>query len=209
MTTTTTLIVPGLYSSGPDHWQTWLEEQIPGAVRVIQRDWRRADLPAWSSRIRREIVSRSGRILIVAHSFGALAAAQAADDHGERIDGALLVAPADPAKFAVETLGPQHPLGFPAVVVASTDDPWLSFERAAGLAKVWGAQLVNLGKAGHINAESGYGPWPGALSLLARFGLSQSVTNRNYADGERMIRSALRPRHVEQVPRARAVEFEV
>lgn len=172
-----TLIVPGLNSSGAAHWQTWFEKQIPGAVRVVQRDWKSADLAAWASRVRREISRRPGRILIVAHSFGALAAAQAADDHRHRIAGALFVAPADPDKFGVAALLPQGPLDFPAILVASANDPWLSIERAAGLAATWNADFVSVGAAGHINAESGYGPWPGGLRLLQRLlfnGLEQA-----------------------------------
>ena len=98
---TTTLIVPGLQSSGQAHWQTWFEERIPGSVRVMQRDWNDPNLVDWSSRVRRDINRIPGKILIVAHSFGVLAAVQAASDHNERIAGALLVAPADPEKFDV------------------------------------------------------------------------------------------------------------
>lgn len=166
---TTTLIVPGLNSSGSAHWQTWLESQIPDAIRVIQADWKRANLPEWSSRVRREISRRPGPILIAAHSFGALAAVQAADDHSERIVGALLVAPADPEKFGVGDALPARPLGFPATIVASSNDPWLSIERALGLAVRWGTNLIDLGNAGHINAESGFGPWPVGLALLQQF----------------------------------------
>src|SRR5690606_24546177 len=96
---TTTLIIPGLNSSGSAHWQTWFETRIPDAIRVIQADWKRANLPEWASRVRREISRRPGPLLIAAHSFGALAAVQAAEDYRERIVGALLVAPADPEKF--------------------------------------------------------------------------------------------------------------
>ncbi|HML28972.1 MAG TPA: alpha/beta hydrolase, partial [Hyphomicrobium sp.] len=35
-------------------------------------------------------------------------------------------------------------------------------------ARAWGADFVNLGAAGHINAEAGFGPWPEALTLLER-----------------------------------------
>ena len=95
----TTLIIPGLKSSGPTHWQTWLERRTAGSLRVKQRDWNDAHLPEWSSRVRSEIARATGSLFIVAHSFGALAAAQAASDHAERITGALLVAPADPDNF--------------------------------------------------------------------------------------------------------------
>lgn len=164
----TTLIIPGLHSSGPDHWQTWFEKHIPDSVRVIQRDWKIANLPDWSSRVRREITRNPGWITIAAHSFGALAASQAAFDHSDRIAGALLVAPADPEKFGVEDNLPAVPLPFRTVVVASTNDPWISFERARHLADLWGADLINLGKAGHINAASGFGRWPEGLEILAR-----------------------------------------
>ena len=62
----TTLIVPGLHSSGPDHWQTWFEQQIPSSVRVIQRDWKDANLPDWASRVRREISRNPGPIFVAA-----------------------------------------------------------------------------------------------------------------------------------------------
>lgn len=164
----TTLIVPGLHGSGPDHWQTWFETQIPGSVRVIQRDWSQAKLPEWSSRVRREITRSPGRIFVVAHSFGALAAVQAASDHETRIAGALFVAPADPDRFSVADFLPQAPLAFPSVVVGSTNDPWISLERAAYWADLWGSDLVNLGKAGHINAASGFGRWPEGLAIFHR-----------------------------------------
>ena len=165
---TTTLIIPGLNSSGPDHWQSWFEAHIPGTVRVIQADWGNADLAEWSQRVRRDISRSPGRLFIVAHSFGVLAAVQAAFDHSERIAGALLVAPADPDKFGVAAQLPDVPLPFPSVVVASTNDPWMSLERAAHWADLWGADLVNLGAAGHINAEAGFGPWPEGLALYER-----------------------------------------
>lgn len=187
---TTTLIVPGLNSSGPAHWQSWFETRIPNAVRVIQSDWKRPDLAQWSSRVRREISRHSGGILIVAHSFGVLAAVQAADDYRGRIAGALLVAPADPEKFGVADLLPQKPLDFPSVIVASSNDPWLSLERARHFAALWGAGLVNLGAAGHINTEAGYGPWPEGLALLQHVQLDGAGKANRALLGNTRIQSA-------------------
>jgi predicted alpha/beta hydrolase family esterase len=187
---TTTLIVPGLNSSGSAHWQTWFETQLPDTIRVIQPDWKRANLPEWSSRVRREISRRPGPLLIAAHSFGALAAVQAAEDYRERIVGALLVAPADPEKFGVTAALPAGPLGFPATIVASANDPWLSIERALALAIRWGTNLVDLGNAGHINAESGYGPWPFGLTLLQQLAGPQSFVGDwpHHGEGGDLIR---------------------
>ena len=166
---TTTLIIPGLNSSGLTHWQTWFETRLPDAVRVVQSDWKSADLPQWSSRVRREISRQKGPILIAAHSFGVLAAVQAAEDYRERIAGALLVAPADPDKFGVSEHLPQGPLSFPTTVVASLNDPWLSIDKAARLAARWGSNFIDIGAAGHINADAGFGPWPYGLALLQQF----------------------------------------
>lgn len=164
----TTLVIPGLYSSGPSHWQTWFEAQIPDCIRVIQRDWKRADLPDWAGRIRHEITRHPGDIFLVAHSFGALAGAQAAADYRERIRGALLVAPADPEKFGISDQIPAELLGFPSVVIASANDPWISLARASKLAASWGAEFVNVGLAGHINVEAGFGAWPEGLAIFNR-----------------------------------------
>jgi predicted alpha/beta hydrolase family esterase len=185
----TTLIVPGLKSSGSSHWQTWIEDHQPGTVRVIQSDWNDAHLPDWSQRVRRDISRNPGRLFIVAHSFGVLASVQAAHDRADRIAGALLVAPADPEKFGVEDNIPRTQLPFPSVVVASTTDPWMSLERSASWADVWGADFVNLGDAGHINSESGFGPWPEGLMLLDR--LKRSARLRNVqADNDSSIADA-------------------
>jgi uncharacterized protein len=162
----TTLIVPGLHGSGPDHWQTWFERQLPDCIRVMQSDWSDPDLPAWSAKLRRELSRAPGRVYVVAHSFGCLSAVQAAFDYRESIDGLMLVAPVDPDRFGFSAAIPERRLGVPSVVVASTSDPWMSFRRAMEWSEDWGAEFINLGPAGHINPESGYGPWPRGLSIL-------------------------------------------
>ncbi|MGQ0457225.1 MAG: RBBP9/YdeN family alpha/beta hydrolase [Hyphomicrobium sp.] len=162
----TTLIAPGLRSSGPNHWQTWLEKTLDGAVRVQQSNWNDAHLPNWSQRIRREISRAPTPVVIVGHSFGALAAVQAAHDHADNVQGLLIVAPADPEKFGVADNLPTTPLPFPTILVASANDPWMEFSVAARWAETWSAELINLGAAGHVNADSGFGPWPLAIQLV-------------------------------------------
>ena len=183
----TTLIVPGLKGSGADHWQTWMERSVAGSVRVIQRDWSDAYLPHWSARVRRELNRVPGQVFIVAHSFGCLAAAQATFDWGERVSGAMLVAPADPDKFGASAFLPERPLGVPAVLVASTNDPWMSFRRAVEWAEVWGAELINLGAVGHINPASGFGPWPEGLAILQRLRREANGLSEHRAPEERFL----------------------
>ena len=45
-------------------------------------------------------------------------------------------------------------------VIGSEDDPWMPLDRARDWAHTWGGGFVNLGRVGHINTESGFGPWP-------------------------------------------------
>lgn len=161
----TTLIVPGLYGSGVDHWQTWFEGQIPNCTRVVQSDWSAPDLPRWSAKVRREINRAPGRVWIVAHSFGCLAAVHVASDSSERISGLMLVAPADPARFGLQSTITNMVLGPHSIVVASTNDRWMSIDSAAAWAGAWGSELINLGAAGHINISSGHGAWPRGLDI--------------------------------------------
>jgi uncharacterized protein len=201
---TTTLIIPGLNSSGLTHWQTWFETRLPDAVRVVQSDWKSADLPQWSSRVRSEVSRQKGPILMAAHSFGVLAAVQAAEDYSERIAGALLVAPADPDKFGVSDHLPHGPLSFPTVVVASLNDPWLSIDKAARLAAQWGSTFIDIGAAGHINADTGFGPWPYGLALLQQLD-PQSDRELGSTQGESFSRNPVQHgRRAETATRSKA-----
>ena len=160
------LIVPGLNDSGPAHWQTWWQATESGTLRVVQDDWQQPDLGRWSARVAESLDQTAGPVWLVAHSFGCLASVAAVARRPGRIKGALLVAPADPERFGLGITFPQRALPFPSIVVASTNDPWMRFDRAAQWAGRWGSRLVNLGRAGHINSESGYGPWPKGRALL-------------------------------------------
>jgi len=57
-------------------------------------------------------------------------------------------------------------LPFPSVVVASSDDPYVTPGRAAAFARAWGSRLVTLTRAGHVNTDSGFGPWDEGRRLL-------------------------------------------
>lgn len=159
------LIVPGLHSSGPDHWQTRWQQLYPAFERVEQDDWENPVLPVWTRRLRKKLKQSNQRTLIVAHSFGCLTTLHAVGSHAH-VAAALLVAPADPQKFGVAHLLNGIRMSCPSVVVASLDDPWMAIDRAAHWADLWGSGLVNAGALGHINAESGLGNWAQGLIQL-------------------------------------------
>jgi len=167
------LILPGFGDSGPGHWQTLWERQR-GYTRVEQDDWERPDREDWVGRLQASIAASSEPVILVAHSLGCVLAAHWAARHGPgRVRGALLVAPpdVDEARHLVPEIAsfapaPRLPLGFPAVVVMSRDDPYADPAVTAGLAAAWGARLVDVGACGHINTEAGFGEWPQGLALL-------------------------------------------
>ena len=186
----TTLIIPGLYGSGADHWQTWLASRLPDAQRVVQDDWNVAALDQWTYSVGDAIDRAVGQVWLVAHSFGCLAAVMAAVDRADRVAGALFVAPANPERFTSSGLQPtatviasqsnaasdsitqripHQTLGFPSILVASSNDPWMRLTAASVWADRWGSQFECIGRAGHINIDSGFGPWPQGLDLFERF----------------------------------------
>lgn len=156
------LVVPGLHDSGPAHWQSWLESLNRDALRVKQRDWSDPELDRWAGRIASTMErDTKARWVVAAHSFGCLALARLAALRPDLpVEAALLVAPADPDRFGVAGLLPQAALPFSSTLVASQTDPWLSSAKARLWSQRWRSHGLDLGDAGHINAEAGFGPLP-------------------------------------------------
>ncbi|MFZ4062236.1 MAG: RBBP9/YdeN family alpha/beta hydrolase [Polynucleobacter sp.] len=178
-----TLIIPGYLGSGDAHWQTWIEEQIPGAQRVEQ-NWDRPALTEWAYNISATLNELERPAWLVAHSFGCLASILAASENTKKVLGLMLVAPADPERFdstgvkrwsghgASESIRgriPMQPLPVPSLLIASDNDPWMQASKAHLWGECWGSQTLTLKAAGHINAESGFGPWPDGLKLFNHF----------------------------------------
>jgi uncharacterized protein len=165
----TVLIVPGWRDSGPGHWQTLWASQLPGAQRVAQEDWISPTRAAWVGAITRAILAQSGPIVIVAHSLGCIATAHLPPEAAARIQGALLVAPADPERrgaLADFAPVPFAALPYRSILVASATDPFCPIRTAGAYARAWGSDFVRLQNAGHINVEAGFGHWPLGWALL-------------------------------------------
>ena len=169
------LILPGWQSSGPQHWQSRWEQRY-GYERVEQHDWLRPLRGDWIARLEEVLLARSAPVWLVGHSLGCLlvAAWAAHSRQTARVAGALLVAPGDvelPAlRPALRSWAPvqQTRLPFPALLLASSDDPYCSQDRAQQFARDWGARFMSLGACGHLNADSGLDDWPQGHDLLCQ-----------------------------------------
>ncbi|MEL6203025.1 MAG: alpha/beta hydrolase [Pseudomonadota bacterium] len=175
------LIVPGYKNSGEGHWQTRWQNKMPNATRVEQVAWSKPERNAWVKAVRVAVETATLPAVIVAHSLGVAAARHAIEEMDassvrERVKGALFVAPPDVTNPAIRpkhlmTFGPypSTPMPIPSFVVASRNDPFSTFEKATETAADWGSLFLDAGESGHINSESGHGPWPEGLMVFAEF----------------------------------------
>lgn len=170
------LVVPGYTNSGPDHWQSRWQERLSTARRVTQESWDQPEPEAWRDAVIAAVQAANRPVVLVAHSLGVISCAQAAPYlPAGAVAGAFLVAlpdierPDTPAVLRAFAPIPREPLPFRSVLVASRTDPYTAYDRAAEFAAAWGAELVDAGESGHMNAESGHGPWPEGLMRFAGF----------------------------------------
>ena len=158
-----TLIVPGLDGSPAPHWQHWWAATDPRALMVDLSDPARPVPAVWEIELASMILQHPDCVL-VGHSLGSVLIARLLSTWPHlRVRAALLVAPAETrGNDRIGQFGciPELRLDIPTTVVASRNDPWMRFDRAAHFARAWGSDLVDLGQAGHINVASGFGPWP-------------------------------------------------
>ena len=173
MTTSNMRLLPGWQNSGPDHWQS-LWEATHGYTRVTQHDWLRPLRGDWISRLEDVVLDQPAPVVLVAHSLGCLLAAAWASHsrNTHRVKAALLVAPGDAEMEALRPMLsswspiPLQRLPFQSVLMGSGNDPYCTEARARLFANAWGAEYIDVGHQGHLNAESGLGLWPAGHALL-------------------------------------------
>jgi predicted alpha/beta hydrolase family esterase len=172
------IIVPGWNGSDAAHWQSvWESGWLAGATRIAPASWTHPDRDDWTAAIERSVKDADDDVLIVAHSLGCFAVAHwLTGTPNARVRGVFLVAPPDqraetfPADLLATFVDPAPvPIGLPAVLIASTDDPYCSVEAAARMTAEWQIPLITTGRDGHLNSDSDLGDWPDGQNLLTAF----------------------------------------
>jgi predicted alpha/beta hydrolase family esterase len=173
------LTIPGLGGSGPLHWQSAWERKFH-FKRVEQADWDTPFCSDWIAAINSEVKKHhADNVILAAHSLACTTVAYWALKFDVKIKGALLVAPSDTEAdtFPEGTTGftpvPLFTLPFKSIVVASTNDFFVTTERATLFAERWGSELVNIGNAGHINVAAGFGEWSEGIEILKRLDFAE------------------------------------
>jgi predicted alpha/beta hydrolase family esterase len=172
------LILHGLSGSGPEHWQTWLAERL----RERGEDVAYPDLPdhdepqldAWLDVLNAE--RRPGDV-VVCHSLACALYLHHRDRGGPRAQRTLFVAP--PCRDDIEVLQPFFPVPLREGLVpeahlwCSDDDPYCPAGAVATYAEPLGLPYDVFADGGHLNPETGYGPW--ALALEWCYGAKKGV----------------------------------
>ena len=168
------LILPGLYNSGPMHWQSRWEALHPEMQRVNQTDWETPSFDDWAAVLEAAVAGQKIAPVLVGHSSACALVAKWSRNTRQPVRGALLVGPSDteapsyptgPTGFAPM---PLDPIPFPTIVVTSDNDPYVTLVRARYFAEMWRGELVVVPGAGHINSDSNLGDWPQGLALVDR-----------------------------------------
>lgn len=156
------LTVPGIDGSGVRHWQSAWERDLEDCYRVDLGCWDDPIRNVWISRIDQAVHDARGEVILIAHSLGCQAVAWSARLLGpsgvSSVRGALLVAPPD---VDFQEVDPRLDVAFPfpALVVASRDDPYATLPRSREIAAQWGAAFLDAGELAHINAGSDLADW--------------------------------------------------
>jgi len=202
------LTIPGLYNSGPTHWQSLWEQAFPTCERIELGSWNDPVKEDWVEQIAIAIAAEDEPVLVAAHSLGCPAFAhwfaQASSVARDRIAGALLVAPPELSQLRRDNRAtsfadsPSFSTQTPMIVVASDNDPYAKTAHVWRLSRQWDARFVNAGPFGHINADSGVGDWPYGQYLLASL---QPATAPALADEALWLRAGDWPNRVRRDPR--------
>jgi hypothetical protein len=179
----TVVYVAGIGNSGPDHWQRqWHERRTPG-IWVEHDSWETPVRDSWVEELDAAVADTAGPIALVAHSLGCLvvmewalttASSNATASNVANVVGAFLVSVPDPdgPEFPDDALGfgatAFAPLPFPAVVVASANDPYGTITYQEQTAGILDAAFIEVGTLGHINSKSGLGTWDSGWQIFVR-----------------------------------------
>jgi len=114
-------------------------------------------------------LDQEGQVVVAARGLGCIATTHLPAEAVAKIQGALLVAPADPERrgiLADFAPVPYQPLPYGAFWLPVATTRIAQFARQAPMHAHGVASCVRLHNAGHINVEAGSEPWPLGLALL-------------------------------------------
>ncbi|MFA9374771.1 RBBP9/YdeN family alpha/beta hydrolase [Poseidonibacter sp.] len=171
------LVLHGLGGSDFPHWQAQLSSDLIKDNYIVSfpsfpsRD--NPQLDEWKKTLKKEIEHFNPDI-VVCHSLANVLWFHTCDELNIKLDKLMLVAPVSRTRVveAAQSFYP-YPIAKDlkakeVIMIASTNDPYMSKEEAIQLQEKLGVNIEILEDAGHINASSGFGKFDYAQEWLKR-----------------------------------------
>jgi len=170
------LLLHGWGGSDYPHWQSWLACELTKAYGTVSFPLlHNPHFPSKNRQMRqiREILEDLRPDTVICHSLANILWFHLCNEGGiPPIKRLLLVSPPS-LHTRLEILKKFFPVDLPAdlyakeaMLVTSTTDPYLTPKEAKELQERLKIPMKILENAGHINDESGYGPWPWVLKWV-------------------------------------------
>ena len=159
------LILHGLGGSGPEHWQTWLAHRLGDAGHAVRYpELPAADAPRLAAWLDALDAEREPGQVVVCHSLACCLWLHHRERGGAPAERVLLVAPPcpDAGLPEIEDFFPVPRSAVPGEdvrLVCSDADPYCAMGAAAHYGGL-GVPIEVVQGGGHLNPETGYGPWP-------------------------------------------------
>ncbi|WP_457593133.1 RBBP9/YdeN family alpha/beta hydrolase [Hydrogenimonas sp.] len=171
-----TLLLHGWGGSDFPHWQAWLAAELAkeyGTVSfpLIQHP-HFPHLNRWKKEVK-AVLSDFRPRTVICHSLANTLWFHLCNE-GEIAEVERLILAAPPRLDCdIETIKSFFPVDVPkclfakkAVLIVSTDDPYMPIEKAWELQEALGIPMKVIENGGHLNEQSGYGAWPWMLDFV-------------------------------------------
>ena len=172
------LLLHGWGGSDYPHWQSWLAGELAkdyGCVNFLKfSDFDRPKLAVWLRELKDELEAFKPDIVICHSLANTLWFHLCNREFMTPIEQLFLVAPPS-NECAIEELSEFFPVQTPlclyaknAMLVTSTNDPYMTQEEAINLQKTLDVKMKVIENGGHLNADSGYGEWKWMLNEVSQ-----------------------------------------
>lgn len=167
------LIVHGWGGSDAPHWQAWLAGELAkdyGCVKFLRfNEIEYPHLSAWSNELL-DALDDFKPDVVVCHSVANTLWFHLCNEKRLQVVKELFIVAPPSMTCDIPELKSFFPIHTPktlyaskAILVSSTNDPYMTLDEAKKLQTSLGIKMKVLENAGHINTDSGFGEWPWIL----------------------------------------------
>ena len=174
------LLLHGWGGSDEPHWQAWLAGELAKDYGTVS--FPLLDNPHFPSKNRwmkqvKALLKSFKPDVVICHSLANILWFHLCEEGDIDEVKRLLLVSIPRLDLDLDTLKSFFPVAVPqklyakeAMLVSSTNDPYLTLTEAKALEQALDIPMLVIEKGGHLNSESGYGAWPWVLSWVKEHG---------------------------------------